>query len=58
MLLSNNQLLSYFGNRHNFNSTASITENSDSKVTNKDALEILRYTIQMSKNDKIGYHIE
>ena len=28
--------------------------NSDGKVTNKDALEILRYTIHMSKSDRIG----
>ena len=28
--------------------------NGDDKITNKDALEILRYTIHMSKNDRIG----
>ena len=28
--------------------------NGDGKVTNKDALDILRYTIHMTKNDKIG----
>ena len=29
----------------------------DGKVTSKDALEILRYTINLSKNDKIGNKI-
>ena len=28
--------------------------NNDNRVTNKDALEILRYTISLSKNELIG----
>ena len=31
--------------------------NFDGKVTNKDSLEILRYSINLSKNEKIGQTI-
>ncbi len=36
------------------NQLAAADVNGDEKITNKEALEIVRYTIHMSKNDRIG----